>query len=127
MRAVGQRSTVHEKIFSDLALLRVQFKQRSLQDAITIDAAWINGERSPHFLYTAALVYVAMNREHGLIANDCVPYGLGSDRFHHRSAADRAERGVQGRRLVKAGSIRRGVEIEDGAFHVRHELGDRVD
>src|SRR5215467_6091294 len=108
MRAVGQRSTVHEKIFRDLALLRVQFQQRSLQDAITIDAAWINGERSAHFLYTTALVYVAMNREHGLIANDCVPNGLGADRFHDRAAVNWAERGVQGRRLVQAGAIRRG-------------------
>src|SRR5690349_15094470 len=105
MRAGWQRSTVHEKIFGDLALLRVQFKQRSLQDAITIDAARINGERPSHFLYTTALVYVAMNREHGLIANDCVPDGLGSNRFHDRSAVNRAQRRVQGRRLVEAGSI----------------------
>src|SRR5215475_14448755 len=108
MRAGWERSTVHEKIFSDLALLRVQFQQRSLQNAITIDAARIDRERPAHFLYAAALVYVAMNREHGLIANDCVPNGLGSDRFHHRSAADRAKARVQGGRLVQAGAVGRG-------------------
>src|SRR5580700_3931610 len=89
MRAGWQRSTVHEKIFSDLALLRVQFQQRSLQDAITIDAARINRERPSHFLDAAALVDVAVHRKQGLIANDCVPDGLGSHRFHNRSAVDR--------------------------------------
>src|SRR5215472_17221006 len=118
MRAVGQRSTVHEKIFGDLALLRVQFQQRSLQDAITVDASWINGQRPSHLLYTTALVDVPMNRQHGLIANDCISNGLGSDRFHHRAAMDGTKRGVERWRLVKPGSVRGSVEIEDGALHV---------
>src|SRR5215471_18037915 len=100
MRAGWERSTVHEKIFSDLALLRAQFQQRSLQNAITIDAARVNRERPAHFLYAAALVYVAVNREHRLIANDCVPNGLGANRLHHRSATDRAQVGVQRGRLI---------------------------
>src|SRR5215471_14453334 len=104
-------STIHEKVFADLALLRVQFEHGALQDAITIDAAGIDGEGPPHLFYPPAFVDVPVHTEHGLIAIDCIPDGLRPDRFHDRAAVNRAQRRVQRRRLVEAGPVGWRVEV----------------
>src|SRR5262249_25980928 len=99
----------------------------SLQDAITVDAAGVNGERPSHLLYTTALVDVAMNRKEGLVANDCVAYGRRSNRFHDRAAMDWAKGRVERGRLVKPGPVRGSVEIESGALHVGDPAGHCLD
>src|SRR5262249_56381677 len=106
-------SAIHEKILGDLALLRVKLEHGTLQDAITIDAARVHGEGPPHFLYSPALVNVSVHTEHGLMAIDCIPDGLRSDRFHNRAAVDGAHVRVERRRLIQAGPVGWRVEVED--------------
>src|SRR5712691_7575856 len=46
---------IHEKVFADLALLRVQVQHRTLQHSVAVDAAGVDGERPAHLLDPAAL------------------------------------------------------------------------
>src|SRR6202041_473445 len=119
-------SAIYQKVLSDLPLLGVQLEYGTLQDAVAVNTAGIDGQRPAHTFDAAALVDVPVHREHWLVVVNSVAHGGRSDRFHDRPAMRRPERLVECGRLVQAGAVRRGVEIEDGPLHVRDLADHRV-
>src|SRR6267154_119361 len=77
-------SAIYQKVLSNLPLLGVQLEYRTLQDAVTVNAAWIDGQRAAHVFDAAALVDVPVHREHGLIVVNRVAHGGRSHRLHDR-------------------------------------------
>src|SRR5258705_12087513 len=60
-------SAIYQKVLSNLPLLGVQFEHGALQDAVTVNTAWIDGQRPAHAFDAAALMDVPVHRQHWLI------------------------------------------------------------
>src|SRR6202034_3914637 len=109
-------SAIYQKVLSDLPLLGVQLEYGTLQDAVAVNTAGIDGQCPAHAFDATALVDVPVHREHWLVVVNRVAYGGRPNGLHDRPAVGRPERLIQGRRLIKPGPVRRGVEIKDGPF-----------
>src|SRR3984885_571742 len=116
-------SAIYQKVLSNLPLLGVQFEHGTLQDAVAVNTAGIDGQCPAHAFDATALMDVPVHREHGLVVVNGVAHSGRSHWLHDRSAMGRPHGLVECGGLVQPGPVGRGVEIKDGPFHV----GDLAD